>query len=94
MKHVLGIVALALLSHTAAFAQSKVEIKAEDTPGTLLPKLIGQKVELHLKNGGKFSGKLESATAGAVHLSNLTGQEFFDVVIVAGEISAVVVRVR
>ncbi|HEV7401724.1 MAG TPA: hypothetical protein VGO11_02315 [Chthoniobacteraceae bacterium] len=87
-------VAVALLAQTAVHAQNKVEIAAADTPATLLPRLVGQKVELHLKNGEKLSGKLESATATGVHLSNLTGQEFFDAVIAAGDISAVVVRVR
>ncbi len=95
MKHLLAATfAFALLAQTALFAENKVEITAVDTPATLLLRLVGQKVELHLKNGDKLSGKLESASATGVHLSNLTGQEFFDAVIAAGDITAVAVRVR
>jgi hypothetical protein len=86
--------AVLLLAQAPLFAETKVEITAADSPATLLPRLVGQKVELHLKNGEKLVGKLESASATGLHLSNLAGQEFFDAVIAAGDISAVVVRVR
>lgn len=85
---------LSLLAQTAVFAQNKVEIAATDSPSTLLPRLTGQKVELYLKGGAKLAGKVESATPNSVHLSNLTGQEYFDAVIFTADISAVVVRVK
>jgi hypothetical protein len=86
--------AVALLAQTPVFAEGKVEITASDSVASLLPRLVGQKVELHLRSGEKLAGKLESASANGVHLSNLAGQEFFDALIAPGDISAVVVRVR
>jgi hypothetical protein len=95
MKHLFAVAfALALVAQTAVFAQNKVEIAAGDSPQTLLPRLVGQKVELHLRSGEKLAGKVESATPTGVHLSNLAGQEFFDAVVNVTDISAVVVRVR
>jgi hypothetical protein len=95
MRHLLAFaLTVALLAQTAVFAENKVQIAADDSPQTLLPRLVGQKVELHLRSGEKLAGKLESASATGVHLSNLTGQEFFDAVVNVSDISAVVVRVR
>lgn len=97
MKQLLAVtvaLAIALLAQTALFAENKVELTVNDTPATLLPRLVGQKVELHLKNGEKLAGKLESATPNGVHLSSLTGQEFSDAVISTSDVTAVVVRVR
>jgi hypothetical protein len=41
----------------------------------------------------KIGGKVAGVTENVVHLSNLTGAEFFDAFIDAKDISAVVVRV-
>jgi hypothetical protein len=49
-------------------------------------------VEVRLKNGEKLIGKVELVGANVVHLSALTGQEFFDAAVALTDISAVVVR--
>jgi len=46
-----------------------------------------------LRSGEKMGGKVAGVTENVVHLSNLTGAEFFDGFIDVKDISAVVVRV-
>jgi hypothetical protein len=75
-----------------ALAQSKVGFQNGDTPATVLQRQTGQRVELRLKSGDKIAGKVEAVGEKAVHLSALSGQEFFDAVVVLEDISAVVVR--
>ena len=94
MKAVLALSAALLLSQAGLFADSKLEIKPDDTPATLLIRSVGQKVELRLKNGDLMAGKVESATPVGVHLSNLVGKEFSDAVVAVSDISAVIVRMR
>lgn len=79
---------------TAAFAQSKLELQANDTIKTVLERQAGQRVELRLKSGEKLGGKLEKITEKTVHLSAITGQEFFDAIVVLDDVSAVVVRTK
>jgi hypothetical protein len=53
----------------------------------------GQSVELHLRSGEKMGGKAAQVTDSIVHLSNLTGAEYFDAFVDMKDVSAVVVRV-
>jgi hypothetical protein len=53
----------------------------------------GKSVELHLRSGEKMGGKIAHVTDNVVHLSNLTGAEYFDAFVDVKDISAVVVRV-
>jgi len=47
---------------------------------------------LRLQAGEKIGGKVEQVTDNVVHLSHLTGAEFFDAFVNAKDISAVVIR--
>jgi hypothetical protein len=51
-------------------------------------------VELRMKSGEKLGGKIEKVGAKLVHLSQLTGAEFYDAAVDLDAISAVVVRAR
>src|SRR5207248_5799043 len=53
----------------------------------------GKTVELHLRSGEKMGGKVSQVSENTVHLSNLTGAEYFDAYVDAKDISAEVVRV-
>jgi hypothetical protein len=53
----------------------------------------GKSVELHLRSGEKMGGKVAQVTDSVVHLSNLTGAEYFDAFVDLKDVSAVVVRV-
>jgi hypothetical protein len=74
-------------------AQEKAVLQPNATVLSLLQFSFGKAVELHLRSGEKMGGKVAGVTENVVHLSNLTGAEFFDAFIDVKDISAVVVRV-
>lgn len=92
MKQILLRILAIIVLTTTAFADGKVGFAADDTAASVLKRQAGQRVELRLKSGEKIAGKVEAVGDKAVHLSALTGQEFFDAVVLLDEISAVVIR--
>lgn len=88
----LRLIALLATLTTTAFADGKVSFEPSDTPATVLKRQVGQRVELRMKSGEKISGKVEAVGGETTHLSALTGQEFFDAVVVLNEISVVLIR--
>jgi len=77
----------------SSFAQDKASLQSNATVATLLQGSVGKSVELHLRSGEKMGGKVAQVTDNIVHLSNLTGAEYFDAFVDVKDISAVVVRV-
>jgi hypothetical protein len=75
-------------------AQSKIDLQPADTILSLLQKNTGQIVELRMKSGEKIAGKIEKVGIKLVHLSQLTGAEFYDAAIDAGDVAAVVIRTK
>jgi hypothetical protein len=75
-------------------ADGKLDVKAEDFVKTILERQIGQVVELRLGSGEKIGGKVEKVGENLVHLSQLTGAEFFEAAVDLESISAVVVRAK
>ena len=88
----LGIIASFACSNL--FAQSKIDLQDSDTILSVLQKNIGQTVELRMKSGEKMGGKVEKVGDKLVHLSQLTGAEFFDAAIDTADIAAVLVRTK
>ena len=86
----------ALLATFAAtsMAQEKLALQKDDTVASVLRRSAGQRVELRIKGGEKLAGKVEVVGENAVQLSALTGQEFYDAVVMISDISAVVVRTK
>ena len=76
------------------FAQGKIDLQTSDTILGVLQKNVGQVVELRMKSGEKIAGKLEKVGDKLVHLSALTGAEFYDAAVDAEDVSAVVVRTK
>jgi hypothetical protein len=76
------------------FAQSKIELQPSDTIISILQKNTGQMVELRMKSGEKISGKVEKVGDKLVHLSQLTGAEFFDAAVDTAHVAAVIVRTK
>jgi hypothetical protein len=91
MKAILSLAAVLMLT-SASFADSKVGFDPGDTVASVLKRQTGQRVELRMRSGEKITGKVEAIGATAVHISALAGQEFFDAVVVLGEVAAVVIR--
>jgi hypothetical protein len=82
------------LASSSLFAQGKIDLQTSDTVLGILQKNVGQPVELRMKSGEKIGGKVEKVGDKLVHLSQLTGAEFFDAAVDAGEVAAVVVRTK
>jgi len=58
-------------------AQDKVDLQPNGTVLSILQSSTGKTVELRPQAGEKIGGKLEQVTDNVVHLSHLTGAEFF-----------------
>ena len=86
-----GIIITAVIS-ASSFAQDKARLQPNATVVSLLQGSAGKSVELHLRSGEKMGGKIAQVTDNIVHLSNLTGAEYFDAFVDVKDISAVVVR--
>jgi hypothetical protein len=86
-----GIIITAVIS-ASSFAQDKASLQPNATVVSLLQGSAGKSVELHLRSGEKMGGKIAQVTDNIVHLSNLTGAEYFDAFVDVKDISAVVVR--
>jgi hypothetical protein len=91
MKHCIFSLLAVMAFTTSALAQGKVGFSA-DTAASVLKRQAGQRVELRLKSGEKIAGKVETVGDKAVHLSALTGQDFFDAVVLLEDVSAVLIR--
>jgi hypothetical protein len=88
----LQLATLLILATTSAFAQSPLGFQTSDSIVSLLKRQVGQRVELRLKSGEKIGGKVESLGEKLVHLSAITGMEFYEAAIVVDDVSAVLVR--
>ena len=89
----LVMVVTALLFAATSFAQDKTGLQANASVAGILQGSAGKSVELHLRSGEKMGGKVAQVTDSIVHLSNLTGAEYFDAFVDMKDVSAVVVRV-
>jgi hypothetical protein len=76
-----------------SIAQDKSALQANASVAGILQGNSGKSVELHLRSGEKMGGKVAQVTDTLVHLSNLTGAEYFDAFVDMKDVSAVVVRV-
>jgi hypothetical protein len=95
MKFLQRSLLIVLLSSAQLFAaDSKLELKNDDGVKSILDRQIGQVVELRLGSGEKIGGKVEKVGEHLVHLSQLTGAEFFEAVVDLDSVSAVVVRAK
>ena len=88
------IVGLLALTCVNLFAQGKIDLQTSDTILGILQKNMGQTVELRMRSGEKIGGKVEKVGDKLVHLSQLTGAEFFDAAVDTAEVAAVVVRTK
>ena len=84
---------VAAVTCSSLLAQEKTALQANATVAGILQGNTGKSVELHLRSGEKMGGKVAQVTDSVVHLSNLTGAEYFDALIDLKDVSAVVVRV-
>ena len=84
---------IAAMSCSGLLAQERAALQPNATVLGILQGSVGKGVELHLRSGEKVGGKVAQVTDNIVHLSNLTGAEYFDAFVDVKDISAVVLRV-
>lgn len=84
---IIFLVAMTLSAQAETLTPTK-ESKQED----MLLTQVGKQVELHLKSGEKFSGKVAFVGDKLVHLTTLTGMEMFEATVSISDVSAIVVR--
>lgn len=79
---------------TAAAQEAKFEVRSADTVKSLLERHVGKRVGVVLHTGQELSGVVTTVGDKLVHLSELSGREFFDAAVSLEQVAAVVVRVR
>ena len=95
MKLLPRLAVLILLAYSPLCALGgPIDLKPDDTILSILRGQTGQVVELRLGSGEKIGGKVEKIGENIVHLSQLTGMEFFEAVVDLNAISAVIVRAK
>lgn len=81
--------AVGVLAEEAAFS-----LKANDTMREVLSQFTGKKVALRLESGDEIEGTVAMVGNSLVHISKLSGKEFYDAVISIDKISAMRIRMR
>ena len=90
------VLVLALFLIIPAFAAEEMSLKVEkaDTIRSFLEQHVSERVTVKISSGEDITGKVESVGDHVVHLSQLSGKEFYDAVVNLDEIAAVIVRAR
>jgi hypothetical protein len=89
------VIGLLIMFTSASFAaEPKFQIQAADAIQNILDREVGQRVSVKLDCGEELSGTVVRVGDWVVHLSALSGREFYDAAIRLDQISAVIVRVR
>ncbi len=79
---------------TPAAEATTFDVSADDVIKANLDKMVGQSITLRLDSGEEMGGVVSKVGDTAVHLSSLTGKEFFDAIIPLDRVNAIVVRVK
>lgn len=78
-----------------AVAEEQVlDLNSPDAIKHALEQQVGKRVKVKLVSGQDLEGKVAKVGSHAVHLSELSGMEFFDATIRVDQVAAVIVRVR
>jgi hypothetical protein len=72
----------------------ELKVSQTDSLKDVLKTLVGGKVELTLRSGQSYSGKLAMVGEGVVRISELFNKEFYDAIVSTADIVAFEVRVR
>jgi hypothetical protein len=75
-------------------AEPKYEMKAAAVIKDVLQENVSKRVTVRLETGENLEGFVSSVGDSLVHLSKITGRDFFDAVVRIDRINAVVFRVR
>jgi hypothetical protein len=90
---VTALLAAALLAAQPVPA-AEIRVAGGDTFESILQTQMNKRVTVRLRSGQELTGTVRAVTGRLVHLGALSGREFFDAVISADAIEAVVIRTR
>lgn len=85
---------IAVSAQQATAEEAKFEIKANATMRDVLAERTGKRTTLRMQSGEDIEGTVVLVGNGMVHLTKLTGKDFYDAAVNIDRISAVIVRVR
>jgi len=71
-----------------------VQLDQNDSIYEVLERNIGMTIELVLDSGYTITGKLSRVTFEMVHITEISGQEYFDALILLDRVSVVIIRVK
>lgn len=75
--------------------ERKLTLEEKDTMAAVLGRLEGKSVRLRLAGSGEeVAGRLQKVGKELVHVSELSGRDFFDAVVRIDQVAAVSVQVR
>ena len=75
-------------------AQEKIELRQSYGIKEVLIEYTGKRVSVTLDSGAVFEGILTKVGDHLIHISRLTGKEYFDAMIRVDKISSVVIRAK
>ncbi len=94
MKHLLLVLFVLVGVASSSVLAQQIDFLPDDNVKTLLQRQVGKTVELRMRSGEKIGGKLERVGDTMVHLSQLTGAEFYEAAVAMDAINAVVMRAK
>jgi len=74
--------------------EPELDLSSPDVIKQILDQQVGKRVKVKLKSGQDLEGKVAKVGSHAVHLTELSGMEFFDATVKLEEVSTVIVKVR
>ena len=94
MRFIVALAILVSLAVVPVSAQEKLTVAGDATVRSVLESQKGKRVGVLLTTGQELTGVVTAVGGTVVHLSELTGREFFDAVVPLERVSAVIVRTR
>lgn len=88
------VIAVALVVPAFGADETPLQVGKADTIRTVLASHAGERVTLKLESGDEMTGKVGTVGDHVVHLSELSGKEFYDAVVDLDQVAAVILRVR
>jgi len=84
----------AIISAGASAGEAKFELKSSAAIKDILAENVGKRVGIKLNSNEELEGTVTKVGDSLVHLSRLSGKDFYDAVVLIDRISAISMRVR
>lgn len=96
MKNTIAVVVLGLglAAGPMSATSGPLTVRSSDTVQTILEVQKGKRVTVKLISGEELTGIVKTVSGDVVHLAQLSGKEFYDAVVVTGNISALIIRTK